>query len=77
MATRLASHDPGREECRFVVKKTFRTRPNVVDLSKCLADAHKKGHGDLAAYLSSIMEQRALGGVAQNAARRRQGGARL
>ena len=30
MATRLASHDPGREECRFVVKKTFRTRPNFL-----------------------------------------------
>ena len=39
-----------------------------VDLSKCLAEAHKKGRADLAAYLSSIMEQRALGGVDPDAA---------
>ena len=38
-----------------------------VDLSKCLAAAHKKGHADLAAFLSSIIEQRELGVAANRA----------
>ena len=39
-----------------------------MDLSKCLAAAVKKKHGDLASYLSSIIEQRELVGVAPGAA---------
>ena len=39
-----------------------------VDFSKCIAEALENSHGDLASYLSSIIEQRELVGVAPNAA---------
>ena len=38
-----------------------------VDLSECLAAARKRGHHDLAAYVSSIMDQKALVDVAPDA----------
>ena len=35
-----------------------------VDVSKCLVGAQEKSHGDLAAYLSSIIDQSELSGIA-------------
>lgn len=39
-----------------------------MDLSKCHAAALESGHGDLALYLSSIIDQREILGVMQDAA---------
>ena len=48
-----------------------------VDLSKCLAGARENGHGGLAAYLSSIIEQKAILGVLRERPARTLGLARL
>ena len=46
---REGSREPGRGECRFVVEKTFRTRPNL--------------HGTCGAYLIDESHNKLLGAV--------------
>ena len=48
-----------------------------VNLPKCLAAALEKGHGDVASYLSSLMNQKELSSVAPDASRFRLRAARL
>ena len=54
--------------------------PRLLDeicLPKCLAEAFENCHGDLASYLSAIIDEKELSSIAQNWPDRKLGAARL
>ena len=57
---RLGSREPGRGECRFVVEKTFRTRPRGLQGWRAMSSARFMGRSDAEAILLAEIERRAI-----------------